>query len=116
MSQCPDFEYIRKRIPIVAVARELGLIVNGYRARCWRTENHRNGDANPSIAFKKDKNVGMCFVCDAHTWSPIDLVMLVRDCDLAQAVSWITDRFLVPALPKGTHVKKREAAWSPRYR
>jgi hypothetical protein len=115
MQQRPDFEYIRKKVSIVAVAVELGLSVSGYHARCWRPEKHRNGDANPSVAFKRDKNVGRCFVCDAHPWSTIDLVMLVRGCDLAQAVSWITDRFPVPHLPKGTHVKKREA-WSPRFR
>ena len=114
VSQCPDFEYIRTRIPIVAVARELGLSVNGYRARCWRTENHRNGDANPSLAFQKKKNRGMCFVCDRHTWSTIDLVKLYLDCDLRLAVSWIIERIPVPPLPKGSHITKREA-WFPRF-
>jgi hypothetical protein len=40
--------------------------------------------------------------------------MLYLGCDLREAVSWITDRFPVPLLPKGSHVKKREA-WSPRF-
>lgn len=114
MSQCPDIEYIRTKISIVAVAQELGLVVDGYRARCWRTESHRNGDANPSISFWKKKNKGRCFVCDPHVWSTIDLVMLYLGCDLREAVSWITDRFPVPLLPKGSHIKKREA-WSPRF-
>jgi hypothetical protein len=103
MSQCPDFEYIRTKISIVAVARELGLTVNGYRARCWRTETHRNGDANPSIGFWKKRNKGRCFVCDPHVWSTIDLVMLYLGYDLRQAVSWVTDRFPVPLLPKGSY-------------
>jgi hypothetical protein len=114
MSQCPDFDYIRTKISIVAVARELGLVVNGYRARCWRAESHRNGDTNPSIGFWRKKNKGRCFVCDPHVWSTIDLVMLYLGCDLREAVSWITDRFPVPLLPKGSHTKKRET-WFPRF-
>lgn len=115
MSSCPDFQHIRTKIPIVAVARELGLIVNGYRARCWRPESHRNGDADPSVRFQKDKNTGRCFICDPHTWSTIDLVMSVLGCELPAAISWFTERYSVPLLPKGAHVKKREA-WNPRFR
>lgn len=89
--------------------------MNGYRAHCWRTENHRNGDADPSIRFHKVMNKGRCFVCDAHTWSNIDLVMLFRECDLRSAIQWITARFSVPQLAKGSHIEKREA-WSPRFR
>jgi hypothetical protein len=114
MNQCPSFEYIRTKVSIVAVARALGLNVNGYRARCWRTENHKNGDANPSLAFQKKTNRGMCFVCDQRTWSTIDFVMLYRDCDMRSAVSWITDKFPVPNLPPGSHIAQREA-WFPRF-
>jgi helix-turn-helix protein len=115
MAQCPDFEYIRTRVSIAAVAQKLGLRVNGYRAHCWRTESHRNGDANPSISFRKQQNTGRCFVCDPHTWSNIDLVMMVRDCDLSGAVSWLTTQFSIPMLPKGSHVKKRQG-WQPNFR
>jgi hypothetical protein len=115
MPQCPDLEYIRKKVSIIEVARELGLTVNGYRAPCWRTESHRNGDANPSVGFRKKQNTGRCFVCDVHTWSNIDLVMFVRGCDLRSAVAWIASRFHVAELPKGSHIKKREA-WHPGFR
>src|SRR5271154_5213744 len=115
MAQCPDFEYIRTKLPILAVAQELGLRVNGYRAHCWRTESHRNGDADPSIRFHKAKNRGRCFVCDPHAWSNIDLVMFFKNCDLRAAVLWITARFSVPLLPKGAHIEDRET-WSPRFR
>lgn len=114
MPQCPDFDYIRNKISIVAVAKDLGLRVTGNRAHCWRTENHRNADANPSLGFWKKKNRGMCFVCDPRTWSTIDLVMLRLGCDLRAAVSWLTARFPVPPLPVGSHIKNREA-WFPRF-
>lgn len=115
MPQLPDFEYIRSKIPIVSVARALGLDVNGWSARCWRTGCHRNGDANPSLRFWKKKNRGKCFVCDQFPWSTIDLVKLYRECDLREAVEWITARFPVPLLPKGSHIPRRDA-WFPRYR
>lgn len=114
MPHCPDFEYIRSKISIITVARELGLSVNGYRARCWRTENHKNGDRTPSIGFQKKKNRGVCFVCDRYPWSTIDLVILYLGCDLRSAVSWITNRFPVPDLPSGSHITQREA-WFPRF-
>ncbi len=41
--------------------------------------------------------------------------MAVLGCDLRAAVAWVADRFPVPSLPKGAHVRKREG-WSPRFR
>ena len=115
MPQCPDFEYIRNKISIAAVARDLGMAVNGYRAHCWRPESHRNGDADPSVRFQKKQNRGRCFVCDPHSWSTIDLVMSVLGYALPEAISWFTERYTVPPLPKGAHVVKRET-WTPRFR
>jgi hypothetical protein len=114
MSGCPDFEYIRTKISVIAVARELGLSVSGNRAHCWRAESHRHGDANPSLSFSKKLNKARCFVCDPHAHSTIDLVMLHRQCDRRAAVFWITEKFRVPALPPGSHIKKR-TAWFPRF-
>ncbi len=112
----PSFEYIREKIPIIAVARELGIVMDkGYRAHCWRTESHSHGDADPSMSFQVKKNRGRCHLCDVHTWSTIDLVMLRLECDRRAAVNWIIERFPVPALPAGAHVKKREG-WFPHYR
>jgi hypothetical protein len=89
--------------------------VSGYRAHCWRTESHRNGDSSPSIGFRKQQNSGRCFVCDPNTWSNLDLVMLYRACSLRQAALWIAARFEVPQRPKGAHIKKRQN-WFPHFR
>jgi hypothetical protein len=40
--------------------------------------------------------------------------MLYLGCDLRAAIFWITERFQVPFLPPGSHVKKR-TAWFPRF-
>lgn len=111
----PDLDYIKAEIPIQDVARELGFAVRGYRARCWRLENHRNGDRDPSITFLKKKNRGRCWVCDERTWSTLDLVMLALDRDLKSAVEWIVERFPVPMARPGKHLGQRQH-WNPNYR
>jgi len=111
----PDIEYIKARIPITLVARNLGLCVKGHRARCWRPENHQNGDSDPSVGFQKAKNRYRCFVCDAHSGSNIDLVMAVLGVGMLEALGWICERFAVPNVPSG-HRQSSPERWSPRFR
>jgi hypothetical protein len=110
----PDAKFIRDRIPIQDVARELGLEVNGRKAHCWRIEAHRNGDSNPSIWFSR-KNRGVCHVCDARGWSNIDLVMMIQGLNIADAIHWIAGRFKVPNVRKGAHLVEQQR-WTPRFR
>lgn len=110
----PDAMFIRGRIPIQDVARELGLEVNGRQAHCWRIEAHRNGDSNPSIWFDR-KNRGRCQVCDAQARSNIDFVMMILGLNTADAIRWIAQRFEVPRLPKGKHLVENQR-WNPRFR
>jgi len=112
----PDLEFIKQKVPIQDVARQLGLKVRGrYRAHCWRFENHRNGDRNPSITFWLKKNRGRCWICDARSFSNIDLVQTVLGFDLRESVSWIAERFPVPTVPHGKHIGKTQR-WNPFYR
>jgi hypothetical protein len=111
----PDLEYIKTEILITTIARDLGLCVNGYKARCWRSENHRNGDSDPSVGFQKGKNRYRCFVCDAHSGSNIDLVMAVLGVAIREALGWICERYDVPVVPKGRRLLSPER-WSPRFR
>lgn len=116
MSQIPDVEYIKAKVPIMAVADALGIRIAGkFQAHCWRLEAHRRGDAGPSFRFHKKTNKGRCFVCDAHIMSNIDLVMLYRTLEFREAVAWIAGTFPVPDIPRGAHVKKRKD-WSPQFR
>src|ERR1700730_1665223 len=83
----PDISWIKKYVPILQVARLLDMrVVRGW-AKCWRPENHRHGDANPTLHFHRNRV--RCFVCDeigGH--SNIDLVMGVLDTDLLPALTW----------------------------
>ena len=112
----PDLEFTKQKVPIQDVARQLGLKVSGrYRAHCWRFDNHRNGDRDPSITFQKKTNRGRCWVCDGRTWSNLDLVMMFLGCDFRSAVAWVCEHFPVPPAEPGKHLVHRNG-WHPRYR
>ncbi len=111
----PDLKHIKTKIPIEDVARELGFVVKGYRMSCWRLENHRNGDSDPSVTFWKKKNCGRCWVCDQHAWSNLDLVMMFLSCDFRSAVVWVCEHFPVPQAEGGKHLVHRNGG-HPRYR
>jgi hypothetical protein len=98
----PDISWIKKHVSILGVARELGLSIRRGKAQCWRTENHRHGDADPSLCFLEKRNRCRCFVCDMRGGhSNIDLAMNVLGCDLGSAVQWIAKHFPVPNIKVG---------------
>jgi hypothetical protein len=113
----PDVAWIRKHVPVLDVARELGLEVFGSTtARCWRPQNHSRGDADPSVRFHHRKNKARCFVCDViGGMSVIDLVMGVLNCDFPAAVAWICERFPVPQAKRGRPIGQR-SRWPQHYR
>ncbi len=112
----PDLEFTKQKVPIQDVARQLGLKVSGrYRAHCWRFDNHRNGDRDPSIRFHGKTNKWRCFVCDERAQSNLDLVMMVLGYDFPAAVAWLCERFPVPAARPGKHIAERRQ-WNPTYR
>jgi hypothetical protein len=104
----PDLEYIRKSVPIRAVAEQLDLDVKGRMVRCWRPQNHEHGDRTPSVRLDERRNIAKCFVCDPRALSTIDLVMSVFTVDLRHAVQWITSRFKIRPAPKGRHIQHQE--------
>ena len=114
-SAYPDLAYIRKRVPIRAVAEALDLRIVGNMVRCWRLDNHQHGDRTPSVGLNQRFNIARCFVCDPRALSPIDLVMSVRGVEFRQAVQWITACFPVPPAPKGKHTHHQER-WPERFR
>lgn len=109
----PDLSWIREKIPIQDVARELGLRIIRNGTHCWRTENHANADRDPSVRFYVRKNRWCCFVCD-ESGSNIDLVMGILECDLDAAVVWICKHFPVPERRLGPgRPKGSKASWQP---
>lgn len=106
-----DLAYVRRKIPIEQVGAALGLDIRGHFARCPRTENHPNGDENPSLHFLPRVNRAICFGCgDRRPFSNIDLVMAALGCNFPSAIAWLRERFDVPLLkgrPSGEIVRDR---------
>jgi hypothetical protein len=101
--------FIRNKVPILDVAKTLGLKTRGKSAaHCWRADSHKNGDRTASISFHKNR--AKCFVCDTRQLSTIDLVMAHEQCALPEAVAWIAERWDVPAV--ANHSNKLSPAWS----
>jgi hypothetical protein len=104
-SSRPDISWIRKYVPVLSVGRALGLRIGNRRARCWRPENHRNRDANPSLHFYERRNRVRCFVCDMRGGhSCVDLVMGFLGVSVGEAVRWIAEQFTVPNIKPGRPV------------
>jgi hypothetical protein len=113
MSGLPDMEFIRRQIPIVEVARELGIRTAGPNtAHCWRVGAHQNGDRSPSMAFRRNR--AKCQVCDADSMSVLDLVIkfqVLPNSALKAATQWICSHWTVPKIAKNTKLSRPER-WS----
>ena len=107
----PDLA-VAKRLPISDVAAALELEVVAGMIRCWRPQNHQNGDRTPSVGIDRRCNRAKCFVCDLdrRQLSTIDLVQSVLGMDTVNALRWLAQRFAVPMLPKGRHLVDRTVA------
>ncbi len=105
----PDARFVREKVPIAEVASALGLeVFDAKMIRCWHPEDHHHGDRTPSVGIAKRFNKVKCFGhgCDGQLRGPIDLVVDVRACTVAEAIYWIANRFPVPTIPNGKHLVK----------
>jgi hypothetical protein len=110
----PDVAWIKKNVPVLGVAKALGMRIRRGRAQCWRSSNHTHGDQDPSLCFHERKNRTRCFVCDMKGGhSNLDLVMAVLSIELGAAVRWIADRFTVPNVKPGAPIGRRHREPKP---
>ena len=104
----PDAAWIKKHVSVLKVGHELGMRIRQRRGKCWRPQNHTNGDFHPSLYFYERGNRVRCFVCDMRGGhSNIDLVMGVLGITFSEAVHWIAERFPVPNVKPGRPVGRR---------
>jgi hypothetical protein len=105
----PDARWINRALDIRLVAHALG--IQGRtddRFHCWNPQNHRNGDADPSVRYWKAGNRLRCFVCDRRAVGVIDLVMEVQNTDFNSAVGWIAGQFAVQEIPARKRQERAE--------
>lgn len=91
-----------KQIPIIEVAKRLGILVRGTKAMCFTGHDK----ASPSLSFLKSRNTWRCFgACGKHG-DGIALVMEKENLDFKSALTWFAQNFGVDVRTPGTeHVK-----------
>jgi hypothetical protein len=104
----PDLRWINRNVPIADIAHQLGLAFDGdSKIHCWHPEQHKNGDRTASVGIRLKNNTVRCFGCDSKPMGPVDLVIDVLDLKgPSEAGLWIAERFSVPCIPKGKHLKR----------
>lgn len=75
-------------IPILDVAKALGIRLNGTKAMCFNGHDKKT----PSLSFSKQKNIWKCFGCDIGG-NGITLVMEYNKCDYKEALKWFERYF-----------------------
>jgi hypothetical protein len=86
----PDMKYVNREIPILEVARELGLAVRGRKTTCPECKKKR-------LTFSVKFNCWRCWHCDpaGKRKTVIDLVMFILNVDAFNAAAWISKRWNV---------------------
>src|SRR4051812_19166456 len=96
----PDARWINRELDIRRVASALGIQGRtNNRFHCWIPQNHRNGDADPSVRYWAKGNRLRCFVCERRPIGVIDLVMDFQKTEFNSAVGWIAAHFDVHEIP-----------------
>jgi hypothetical protein len=82
----PDFKWINGEVPILEVAKKLGLVVRGKKTTCPECGKRR-------LTFTTVHNGWKCWSCDpgGKMRSVIDLVMARRQCPPFEAAKWISE-------------------------
>jgi len=91
----PDLSDIRKSVPILELAKQLGITVVRNRARCLKSENHVHGDRTPSMSFDPVRNSFKCWVCPEVKGSVLDLMMLAKDMSLMDAANYLSGQYII---------------------
>jgi hypothetical protein len=104
----PDARWINRNLKIADVADALGCKASLGKLHCWHPEQHKNEDRSPSVGINKTTNRVKCFGCarDTKYMTVIDLVMDFLEVDVSRAIRWLAERYKIPQIPKGTHLKE----------
>jgi hypothetical protein len=85
--------------PILQVAVELGLKMDGNMGICFHSQRHAS-DASATLYFDIAKNTFFCKTCPDVGGSVIDLVCQVQGSDRPQAIDWLAHRIEFDQLTK----------------
>jgi len=85
-----DLDRLKKAMPIMDLAKSLGLEIRGRQARCYNSQEHKNNDRNFSLGLDVARNRFKCFAC-GEQGSIIDLYKQVKGLELSQAIKELAE-------------------------
>ena len=85
-----DLNRLKEALPIMELAKTLGLDIRGKQARCYNAQAHSHNDRNFSLGLDTNRNRYKCFACGKQG-SIIDLYKEVRGLELNQAIKELAD-------------------------
>lgn len=92
MTEEMDLRQLERASPIIAVAVELGIKVQGSVAMCFNRQAHESDEEKPTLFFNPAKNTFSCKTCPDVGGSVVDLVCQYRGWDREQALQWLAHR------------------------
>jgi len=87
-----ELQKLEQANPIVQVALELGVKVQGSMGKCFKKDRHPADDEKPTLFFNHGNNRFHCRVCKDVGGTVIDLVSQHQGWDRQKAIEWLAHR------------------------
>lgn len=87
-----ELKKLERANPIIQVAIELGIKIQGNLGRCFRQLRHPVDDQSMTLFFDAARNTFFCRTCQDIGGSVIDLVRQYRGLSDEEAIAWLAHR------------------------
>ncbi|MGC9194203.1 MAG: hypothetical protein ACP5IL_01965 [Syntrophobacteraceae bacterium] len=101
-----DLVKIEQASPVIEVAVELGIKVQGNMGKCFKSEHHCDAHEAMTLFFNPSRNTFFCKSCRDVGGSVVDLVSQYRNVDREEAISWLAHRSEFDLLTKQRYYGK----------
>jgi len=85
-----DLDRLKQAMPIMDLAKSLGLEIRGRQARCYNSTAHKHNDRSFSLGLDVARNRYKCFAC-GEQGSIIDLYKQIKGLELSQAIKELAE-------------------------
>jgi DNA primase len=97
-----DLDRLKQAMPIMDLAKSLGLEIRERQARCYNSTAHKHNDRSFSLGLDINHNRYKCFAC-GEQGSIIDLLMAIKGLNLSQAIKEIAEMTGLTPMRHQTH-------------
>jgi hypothetical protein len=98
-----DLQKLEKANPIIQVALELGIKVQGSMGKCFNKDKHGSDGEKSTLFFNPATNRFRCHGCQDIGGNVIDLVCQYKGWTRRQAIEWLAHRAEFDQFTKGLY-------------